>query len=149
MTSSIRMRRYVPTRRLDHHFLEHLDQERPRHVADVGRLHRRQLGILGDQRDASRGRHNRLKALEQQGHCAGEELDRLVVRDVAHLDREAKPHPSATRQTLPRVDDRRVISGIVHVLKSGGRWVDSPDVYGPRKTLYNCFVRWAACADFS
>ena len=37
-----------------------------------------------------------------------------------------------------------VISGIVHVLKSGGRWVDAPDCYGPRKTLYNRFVRWAA-----
>ncbi len=42
------------------------------------------------------------------------------------------------------MDDRRVISGIVHVLKSGGRWVDAPPVYGPRKTLYNRFVRWAA-----
>jgi transposase len=42
-----------------------------------------------------------------------------------------------------RVDDRRVISGIVHVLKSGGRWIDAPPVYGPRKTLYNRFVRWA------
>ncbi|CAH2406050.1 hypothetical protein MES5069_510002 [Mesorhizobium escarrei] len=30
------------------------------------------------------------------------------------------------------------------VLKSGGRWVDAPDAYGPRKTLYNRFVRWAA-----
>jgi len=44
-----------------------------------------------------------------------------------------------------RVDDRRVISGIVHVLKSGGRWTDAPrDLYGPKKTLYNRFVRWAA-----
>jgi transposase len=51
--------------------------------------------------------------------------------------------PSDTRG-MPRVDDRRVISGIIHVLKSGGRWVDAPDVYGPRKTLYNRFVRWAA-----
>lgn len=42
-----------------------------------------------------------------------------------------------------RVDDRRVISGIVHVLKSGGRWVDAPPDYGPKKTLYNRFVRWA------
>jgi len=42
------------------------------------------------------------------------------------------------------VDDRRVISGIVHVLKSGCRWADAPQVYGPRKTLYNRFVRWAA-----
>ena len=41
----------------------------------------------------------------------------------------------------PRVDDRRVISGIMHVLKSGCRWVDAPPEYGPRKTLYNRFVR--------
>ena len=45
---------------------------------------------------------------------------------------------------VPRVDDRRVISGIIHVLKSGGRWADAPSCYGPRKTLYNRFVRWAA-----
>ncbi len=51
--------------------------------------------------------------------------------------------PTDTRGK-PRVDDLRVISGIVHVLKSGGRWVDAPSVYGPRKTLYNRFVRWAA-----
>jgi transposase len=44
----------------------------------------------------------------------------------------------------PRVDDQRVISGIVYVLASGGRWADAPPVYGPRKTLYNRFVRWAA-----
>src|SRR5271154_2978092 len=50
--------------------------------------------------------------------------------------------PSDTRGK-PRVDDRRVISGIVHVLKSGGRWVDAPADYGPKKTLYNRFVRWA------
>jgi len=42
------------------------------------------------------------------------------------------------------VDDRRVISGIVHVLKSGGRWIDAPPNYGPKKTLYNRYVRWAA-----
>ncbi|EAQ34020.1 putative transposase [Nitrobacter sp. Nb-311A] len=29
-------------------------------------------------------------------------------------------------------------------MKSGGRWIDAPEVYGPRKTLYNRFVRWAA-----
>lgn len=51
--------------------------------------------------------------------------------------------PTDTRG-VPRVDDRRVISGIVHVLKSGARWADAPEVYGPRKTLYNRFVRWAA-----
>jgi len=51
--------------------------------------------------------------------------------------------PTDTRG-VARVDDRRVISGIVHVLKSGGRWADAPAVYGPRKTLYNRFVRRAA-----
>ena len=43
---------------------------------------------------------------------------------------------------VPRVDDRRVISGIVHVLKSGRRWVDAPPEYGSKKTLYNRYVRW-------
>ena len=44
----------------------------------------------------------------------------------------------------PRVDEQRVISGIVHVLASGGRWADAPPVYGPRETLYHRFVRRAA-----
>lgn len=54
------------------------------------------------------------------------------------------PHLPTDTRGKPRVDDRRVISGIVHVLKSGARWVDAPAIYGPRKTLYNRFVRWAA-----
>ena len=44
---------------------------------------------------------------------------------------------------IKRVDDRRVLSGIVHALKCGGRWADCADVYGPKKTLYNRFVRWS------
>ena len=51
--------------------------------------------------------------------------------------------PTDTRG-VPRVDDRRVISGIVQVLRSGCPWADAPPVYGPPKTLYNRFVRWAA-----
>ncbi len=43
----------------------------------------------------------------------------------------------------PRVDDRRVLSGIVHARRCGGRWADCADVYGPKKTLYNRFVRWS------
>ena len=42
-----------------------------------------------------------------------------------------------------RQDDRRVISGILHVLKSGCRWCDCPPEYGPPTTIYNRFVRWA------
>lgn len=51
--------------------------------------------------------------------------------------------PNDTRG-MPRVDDRRVISGIIHVLQSGCRWKDAPRRYGPHKTLYNRFVRWSA-----
>lgn len=42
-----------------------------------------------------------------------------------------------------RVNDRRVISGILHVLKSGCRWCDCPPEYGPPTTIYNRFTRWA------
>jgi transposase len=54
------------------------------------------------------------------------------------------PHLPTDTRGKPRVDDRRVISGIIHVLMSGARWRDAPAIYGPRKTLYNRFVRWAA-----
>ena len=49
---------------------------------------------------------------------------------------------------VPRVDDRRVISGIIHVLKSGLMWRDAPTVYGPPKTLYNRFIRWSKAGVF-
>ncbi|GAU86982.1 mobile element protein [Bosea sp. BIWAKO-01] len=39
-----------------------------------------------------------------------------------------------------------MISGIVHVRKSGRRWIDAPPDYGPRKTLCSFYVRWAARA---
>ena len=42
-----------------------------------------------------------------------------------------------------RVDDRKVISGIVHVLRSGCRWSDCPVEYGPPTTVYNRFNRWS------
>ena len=49
---------------------------------------------------------------------------------------------------VPRVDDRRVISGIVHVIRNGLMWRDAPAVYGPHKTLYNRFVRWSRAGVF-
>jgi transposase len=48
----------------------------------------------------------------------------------------------------PRVDDRRVISGIIHVIRNGLRWRDVPEVYGPHKTLYNRFMRWSRLGVF-
>jgi len=49
---------------------------------------------------------------------------------------------------VPRSDDLRVISGIIHVIRNGLRWRDAPDDYGPHKTLYNRFVRWSRLGVF-
>src|SRR3977135_3346280 len=49
---------------------------------------------------------------------------------------------------IPHMDDRRLGSGIVHVIRNGPRWGDAPAVYGPHKTLYNRFVRWSRMGIF-
>jgi len=49
---------------------------------------------------------------------------------------------------VPRVDDRKVVSGIIHVIRNGLRWCDAPSVYGPHKTLYNRFIRWSRMGVF-
>ena len=54
-----------------------------------------------------------------------------------------EPHLPRGRRGAHRVDDRRVISGIVHMLRSGARWRDCPPVYGPYTTVYNRFNRWS------
>ena len=41
-----------------------------------------------------------------------------------------------------RVDDRRVLSGIIFVNRNGLRWYDARKEYGPAKTLYNRWKRW-------
>ena len=48
----------------------------------------------------------------------------------------------------PRVDDRRVLSGIIFINRNGLRWRDAPVEYGPHKTLYNRFVRWSRMGVF-
>ena len=42
-----------------------------------------------------------------------------------------------------RVDDRRVLSGIIFVNRNGLRWRDAPREYGLAKTLYNRWKRWS------
>ena len=54
-----------------------------------------------------------------------------------------EPHLPRGKPCKRRVDDRRVISGILHILKTGGRWRDVPPEYGPAKTIYNRYTRWA------
>ena len=50
------------------------------------------------------------------------------------------PYRAAGRR---REDDRRIISGIIHVLQSGCRWRDCPPEYGPPTTIYNRYNRWS------
>lgn len=49
----------------------------------------------------------------------------------------------------PRVDDRRVLSGIIFVNRNGLRWRDAPREYGPAKTLYNRWKRWGDMGVFA
>lgn len=49
---------------------------------------------------------------------------------------------------VPRVDDRRVVSGIVDVIRNGLQGKDAPKEYGPHKTLYNRFIRWSRMGVF-
>ena len=45
---------------------------------------------------------------------------------------------------MPRVDDRKVLSGIIHVIEKDLRWVDAPSAYvRSTQNLYNRFRRWS------
>ena len=65
---------------------------------------------------------------------------------IAQLRRMAHSFPLS--HGIPRVDDRRVISGIIYVIRRGLQWRDAPTAYGPHKTLYNRFVRWSGLGVF-
>ena len=62
--------------------------------------------------------------------------------------RRIRPHFPLSHG-IPRVDDRRVLSGIIFVIQGGLRWRDAPPGYGPHKTLYNRFVRWSRLGVFN
>ena len=48
-----------------------------------------------------------------------------------------------------RVDDRRVLGGIIFINRNGLRWSDAPKDYGPHKTLYNRWIRWSRMGVFA
>ncbi|MEU4265559.1 transposase [Streptomyces sp. NPDC025273] len=49
----------------------------------------------------------------------------------------------------PRVDDRRVINGMVYKIRTGLPWRDLPDRYGPWQTVYTRFRRYALSGVFT
>ena len=54
-----------------------------------------------------------------------------------------KPHEE------PRVDDKRILSGIIFINCNGLRWRDAPAAYGPHKTLYSRWKRWSEKSIFA
>ncbi|KQN02302.1 transposase [Sphingobium sp. Leaf26] len=50
---------------------------------------------------------------------------------------------------VPRVEDRRIISGTIFVIRKGLRWRDAPADYGLPRTIYNRFIRWSRLGVFN
>jgi putative transposase len=71
----------------------------------------------------------------------------VVLLSPAQMARIAPFFPLS--HGVPRVDDRRVVSGIIFVIRNGLRWRDAPAAYGPHKTLYNRFIRWSRLGVFN
>ncbi len=58
---------------------------------------------------------------------------------------------------VPRVDDRRILSEIIYIIRNALRWRDAPAAYGPHKacpefvsgTIYHHFIRWSRLGVFN
>jgi transposase len=77
----------------------------------------------------------------------GAAMDDLFLLTEAQMRRIEPYFPLS--HGVARVDDRRLISGIVFVIRNGLRWRDAPREYGPHKTIYNRFVRWSRLGVFN
>lgn len=71
----------------------------------------------------------------------GEAMSDAFVRAESQMERIEPFFPLA--HGVLRVEDRRVLSGIVYVIHNGLQWKDAPKAYGLHKTLYNRFIRWS------
>lgn len=74
-------------------------------------------------------------------------MDDLLLLSDAQMRRIEPYFPLS--HGVPRVDDRRVLSGILFVIRNGLRWRDAPAAYGPPKTIYNRFIRWSVKRPFN
>jgi transposase len=77
----------------------------------------------------------------------GVAMSDLIWLSVAQMRRIEPYFPLS--HGVPRVDDRRIVSGIIFVIRNGLRWRDAPREYGPHKTIYNRFVRWSRMGVFN
>jgi len=49
----------------------------------------------------------------------------------------------------PRVDDRKVLSGIIFIQRNGLMWKHAPATHSPPKILYNRWKRWSRMGVFA
>jgi putative transposase len=74
-------------------------------------------------------------------------MDDLFLLSEAQMRRIKAYFPLS--HGIARVDDCRVVSGIIFVIRNGLRWRDAPRDYGPHKMIYNRFVRWSLLGFFN
>lgn len=79
--------------------------------------------------------------------AGGVAMDDLLLLSEAQMRRIEPYFPLP--HGVARVDDRRVLSGILFVIRNGLRWRDAPGAYGPHKTIYNRFIRWSRLGVFN
>ena len=68
-------------------------------------------------------------------------------RDLTEAQwRRLEPHlpPEKPRTGRPSEDHRRILNGILWVLRTGAPWRDLPGRYGPVGTVSSRFYRWRA-----
>ena len=77
-------------------------------------------------------------------------LPQDIVPDRGFCTTTAVPALSLVHNRIrTQCPDRRVISGIIFVIRNGLRWRDAPKEYGPHKTIYNRFIRWSRLGVFN
>jgi putative transposase len=74
-------------------------------------------------------------------------MDKLFMLNEAQMRRIEPFFPLS--HGIPRVDDTRIVSAIIYVIKHGLMWRDAPKAYGPHKTIYNRFIRWSRLGVFN
>ena len=52
------------------------------------------------------------------------------------------PEREADQLGRPRNDDRRILNGILWIVRSGAAWRDLPERYGAWSTVYSRFAQW-------
>jgi transposase len=83
----------------------------------------------------------------QAPELTGVEMSNLFWLTEEQMERLTPFFPKSHGK--PRVDDRRVLSGIIFINRNGLRWCDAPREYGPPKTLYNRWKRWGDMGVFA